>query len=771
MADTVIQIYEGQTTSVVIEGSALVAPLATSAASSAAAAEAAAAAASSSVPIGVIGPETPATGGASADARTRYHNRKIDFDPAGAPTVTIGGGPSGGTIQLKRATYNETTGLVTQVGPDFPVVVPANDEIEVLVDFVPERDQILGFYGPAGAVANQGIGDGECEALTLSSSTNTNVTSFTDTETTLSQMAIKWVIPRSVRATVAELTASVAALALLATVPVVIGPDKVVPSNGATSARVRGHPIPIKGFPVTTLKVTAAGGLNGGVVAIKRFTKSGNTWTQVGADIPIQVPAQGVTEQIDTGVIPGPGEYLFVYHGTGALALGPAPFPCRYEDTSGNNVRSFTAAATTGTTAPQIRFEYGIAQSTSPEFAIGGWTCIPVYGQSLSIGSQGQPAISLVQPYQNLTFIGGVKATTGADVAATKPLVEDDKTEDAGAGGVHGETVCSSMANHLVRLAAANDGIDPADLVIFSFTGGHGGAAIAELQKGTAYFTRIVNQVTAAKALADAAHKKFVVPYIAFLQGESDAAAGSTELAYRIALEQLQVELEVAIQAITGQTSRVHLVLYQCGNLGSATPKVGGPALAQLHASNDSDVIHCVTPTYHIGRAADGEHMTNQQYIRLGHHLGRAGYQLFKARKPSNMRALSVTAEGTTAWIHFSAPLSPAAVDAINLASTTDNGLKIYDDTGTLTLTLPTMLADDVTLQVTLHRALGANPKCRIAMDYLAPSLAPMNGGASANFHDSTGDTYKAPGGGSNVPLWYVAMADQLDVAKLAEAA
>ena len=33
------------------------------------------------------------------------------------------------------------------------------------------------------------------------------------------------------------------------------------------------------------------------------------------------------------------------------------------------------------------------------------------YGQSLSVGAQGQSAIGLTQPYSNITFTGGVKST------------------------------------------------------------------------------------------------------------------------------------------------------------------------------------------------------------------------------------------------------------------------------------------------------------------------------------------------------------------------
>lgn len=728
------------------------------------AAETAAENANATSPTVVIGPETPTPSAVSIDARTRVHGRPLDFVPTGPMTVEIAGGPTGGTVQIKR--FSKSGDTFTQVGSDYAVVVGAQGTVTDETGIIPEEGEYLGIYSGAGVVAAQSISNTPGEALTYSSSSGTNVSSFTRDAATLSQFSAKFIVPRGVAGRLEELEEQLESLTAAATTKVVLGPKKPVPSDGATSSRVRIYPVPIRGTPITTLKVQVAGGLNGGIVSIKRFTKSGDVFTQVGEGFPVFVAAEGVTELLDLGVIPSAGEYVGCFSGTGGIALGEAPFPTRYEDTSGTNVRTFTAAATTGTTAPQIRIEYGIAPLEDAEIVLGGWTGWPVGGQSLGLGAEGQPALSLTQPYENLTFENGPKSIDAGDIDASQPLAENDLDEGAVAGTTHGETVCSSMANHAVRLAAVHLGYTPEDFVIFSFTAAHAGASIEELKKGTAYFTRLTDQVTAMKALADAENKRLVVPALTFIQGTSNQS--DTELEYRILLEQYQVEVETAIQAITGQTSPVHLILSQEGDLGSSM--VGGVGLAQLHASLESDVIHCVTPTYHIGRSADGTHMINTQYVELGHYFGRGGYELFVAKEePAALYPVSCTAEGTTAWIKFHVPTKPLAIDTTDLPATTDNGVKISDDTGTLTLSGMTVLADGETLQITLNRALGANPVCRVGMDYLAAGLGSIDHGASTNFRDSTEYSYTLDG--DTVEMPHVSLFNQMAITVLAEAA
>src|SRR5690606_7090028 len=141
------------------------------------------------------------------------------------------------------------------------------------------------------------------------------------------------------------------------------------------------------------------------------------------------------------------------------------------------------------------------------------------YGQSLSIGAGGQPALSLRQPFHNLTFGAGPKTTlTGngfggrnqSDMDTTSPLVEDDLAPDR--LSTRGETFCSSAVNGAVELARLENRIDPAEFVWFSSACGKGGEPIENLLKDAPpdrdedpaanYYTNLLDHVERANAIA-----------------------------------------------------------------------------------------------------------------------------------------------------------------------------------------------------------------------------------------------------------------------------
>ena len=132
---------------------------------------------------------------------------------------------------------------------------------------------------------------------------------------------------------------------------------------------------------------------------------------------------------------------------------------------------------------------------------------------------------------------------------------------------------------------------------------------------------------------------------------------------------------------------------------------------------------------------ADGTHLTNVGYIWLGHYFGRAYKQLVSGKKPKWINPISATARTTTLTIKFDVPVLPLRFDSITLPNTTDKGFKVVDDTGTLTLSDIKVINGD-SVQITLNRALGANPVVRYAIDYLGTGCQ-FTSGASGNLCDS----------------------------------
>jgi hypothetical protein len=385
------------------------------------------------------------------------------------------------------------------------------------------------------------------------------------------------------------------------------------------------------------------------------------------------------------------------------------------------------------------------------------------YGQSGSVGAQGQNAISTNQPYYNLTFTGGPKAAVGSGTATSKPLVEDNLQEAGAAGGNRGETPCSGLANYCVQLAAEENGIDPASIVFFSSAPGQGSQRITALNKGTTYYTRFLGHVQAAKDLASAAGKTYALHAVAWIQGESDADNVVARATYRDLLVQLAADIDADVRAITGQASPVHLLTYQTPfQVVSSGGKI---ALAQLDAVDLGDLIHFVTPYYHLPYySGDSTHLINTGYLLSGRYFGRALKQLvIDGKYPDCIRAVRAVAKGTTLTVKFSVPRAPLVLDTTQLAATTDMGFKVLDDTGTLTLSGITVVDGD-TVQITLNRALGANPKVRYALDYLGTGLTILQG-ASGNLRDSTPMTTKISG--TAYPMFHVAPASELSILKL----
>ena len=383
----------------------------------------------------------------------------------------------------------------------------------------------------------------------------------------------------------------------------------------------------------------------------------------------------------------------------------------------------------------------------------GSWLGLPVYGQSLSVGAQGQPVLTVSQNYANITFTGGVKSSSTSDKAATRALYEEALGENNATGTNRGETVSSTMANFTTKRYIANNGFAPTDCVIFAFNPGQGGTAIAGLSKGSSPYNRLLAQVQSAYNLAVAAGKTFVVSAVPWIQGETDADNGTTYAAYLAAVKQLVVDLNADIKAITGQTSSIHLFLCQTAYKSATQSQI---ALAQLQAVREHSLIHLITNYGFLPYNGDKTHSTNVGYIWLGHYLARAFYQLTAlAQKPDCIMPISATYNGSSARVKFR---TPTKLKLPSTATQTGWGFKASDDTGTLTVTAATISNTGDEVILTFNRAVGANLQIRYSLDYLAANN--ISGGAAGDLTDSTSDI--ASINGSTYSLVHRAPAFQL---------
>ncbi|MDR5858223.1 hypothetical protein FZZ93_01045 [Halomonas eurihalina] len=380
------------------------------------------------------------------------------------------------------------------------------------------------------------------------------------------------------------------------------------------------------------------------------------------------------------------------------------------------------------------------------------------YGQSLSIGAKGTPVISTSQPYGNLTFAGGPRAADG-DFSSLKPLVEDELQAPDG-GTNRGETPCSGAANYASTTMAINHGVRPADHTILSSSAGQGGTSILGLKRGTAWYSdHLLAHISNAYALEN----DYALRVLAWVQGEADATSDGLSFSeYLTELETLQADIDADARGITGQTSTVPLLTYQCS---SRVQENDGVALAQLASAQRNSLIALATPTYHLPHNADGLHLTAAGYKWMGAYFGRAYTDwMIGGEKPRWLSPVSATYRGTQIRVRFDVPTRPLVLDDTTLAATTDNGFQITDGGVAATINSISIDGDDVVLD--LASTPTGDVIVRYALDHLGTGLGIESGG-SGNLRDSTPDTITIES--IERPLYHVSPAFELQAIELGE--
>lgn len=519
---------------------------------------------------------------------------------------------------------------------------------------------------------------------------------------------------------------------------------------------------------------------------IGNLTRAGlYSTTSVSSPYPLLVDQTG---QIIVSLDPATGRIVARFNGTDAgfrtaatAALAPSTgfvrttnqsaiaFP--FCDASGNLMFGLDVAnqRPIGLMAPVREASPGVPLAVADQPVISDWTGLWIYGQSLGTGADSGDLISTTQPFHNITFAGGPRsgAEQGGSTAATAPLVEV-----AGPAGsqVDGESPVSGAALRASRDALLKGVVDPSGMVLFAASGASSGKDIAEISKGTAPYTSLMNQISAAHALAVAAGKGLSIPGMIFIQGENDANVNyGNYAAYRAALIQLRLDVEADVQAMTGQSEPVAFLLYQTaiaskwlrnGYPASQTDDSIGVQRAQLDVCNTEAHFHFVTPCWWFPPAPapglSNVHLSSVGYHWMGQYFGRAWSELVVQKiKPRSLRPMGAIATSGRIRIKFDVPVKPLVLDVTNIAAYTNYGFEVQDDTGLMTLdnSAFSISPGGDELVIKLPRPLGANPFVRGAMGYLKSGEVKTYT-CGANLRDSCTDT--ATIAGAEYPLWYL---------------
>lgn len=313
---------------------------------------------------------------------------------------------------------------------------------------------------------------------------------------------------------------------------------------------------------------------------------------------------------------------------------------------------------------------HGVARKPTPALEAAIRTAIQhiiLYGQSLSIGSNGEPPISTSQPYQNVMFTSGVRIGqhgNGYNASSFAPLIEqlnDDR---------FGETPASGAANGITRRALESGGLEEQYKYLVT-SSGRGGRRVDELVPGqpNGDWELTVRAIQDAKALCDAQGISYSVPCMLWLQGNANvwhqAEDSLPEDYIERWLGQMWTPMKDEIYRITGQANIPYMFTYQAAlNPDNTDVPYIGPQTAQWRASMTYDDVVMFAPSYFFPRNPDDVHASNEGYWLIGEYAARAMYQtLYQRKKFRPLEPVSV-AWGTSAIVlKFHVPMGSVVID------------------------------------------------------------------------------------------------------------
>lgn len=379
---------------------------------------------------------------------------------------------------------------------------------------------------------------------------------------------------------------------------------------------------------------------------------------------------------------------------------------------------------------------------------LGEYSMRFAYGQSVPEGSQATPVVSVTAEFDNKMFAAGVRTQDGgSDRSSLVPLVES-------VSSTRGETPISGALSMLKRLILGEDGIAYTDFPyqLIGSCPSEGGKNASELSKGSAYFTRLIADVTGGMALAVAAGKTFNVP--AYYMGQMEADYGAETLpatweATRTQLYNDAISAVDGIKFISGQANDPYEINVQCSShlyytnvAGKPTARYGRLAqklLDMCNAPGSKFVIAC--PQYMLTYAADTLHLTAVSERRLGGYMGIADKRCAIDGAPFRpLQIIGATRQGNNIILEFHVPVGPLVLDTSQVALNTNYGIELYTS-GVVAKTINsvTRIAPN-RLKLACAVTPNAGDQVYVAMSGSGGNTGPING-ARSNIRDSQGDS------------------------------
>lgn len=379
------------------------------------------------------------------------------------------------------------------------------------------------------------------------------------------------------------------------------------------------------------------------------------------------------------------------------------------------------------------------------------------YGQSWACGYDAN-AISTTQKYDNIMFDIGIKNNplTDMDQTATSfiPMVEESTTSNGAGSQTTGETPVSAMCGMIKQLLQAENGYAYTD-VKYQMLGncpGMGSKTLAQLEKGTIYYNRLISQVQMAFDIASALGKKLVVQAFSWQQGELGKAGNYAEC-----LEQLRADIDTDVKAITGQTQPVKCITWQTMLYTSGAAE--DFYQRYVGASETYPNIICSGAAYQFKHVADNNlHLKSVDQDWAGAYLGLAYKRtIIDGTKFVPLKPIKAEIVGKSVYLKFDVPVKPIVFDTDTVTAADNKGFGLTNSGGTAkTISGVEIIAPDI-IKITSSATIDETDKISYGQN-AGDSFGPTSGNRG-NVRDSQGETIICTAGnGETIPLhnWLV---------------
>ena len=343
------------------------------------------------------------------------------------------------------------------------------------------------------------------------------------------------------------------------------------------------------------------------------------------------------------------------------------------------------------------------------------------YGQSLSSGWEGWPALSVVPRHDSLMLGRSVHPVDEnrprwlpVGEAAFHPLAATVQERESGAllspaqvaglpprAAALGETVLEAALNHWRPRMLATDSASAAQRLLASSCG-VGGRSLAALSKGAQpeLFARLRECATLARQVAERQGCGYGVTALLFLQGEQESLAVGEEVVepatYRALLGRWRDDAVAELAGITGQSDPPALFLYQTGGVYANDDHTVG--MAQLEVALSDPGCFMVGPAYPVPDKAG--HLDPNGYRWLGAQFGKVMHQVLtlgRAWRP--LHPLGAAWQGDAVRVRFHVPVPPLAWGTPfrhqRLFAPADRGFTLVDAAGVVPIAEVTLEGAD----------------------------------------------------------------------------